>query len=294
MKLDDFKKYFAIFILSHGRADDVKTAEYLERIGYSGDWFIVIDNEDNQAGTYYAKYGDRVLMFDKKAEAELTDTGDMDDDRRVGVFARNKIQDLAIERGYKYHLQFDDDFNRVSFRYFDGEKIAYTHVEDDRTLTGVLFAMVRYMDNCPRITWLSFGLSNYYLGGTQSGNWKNRLIPKTMGSFLMRADHPIRFSMRMNDDITTCALEQSRGNLAYTIMSLYVKTTETQHQSGGMTDIYQDNGTYRKSFYSVLVGPSWAKVSRESLSHRIHHRIYFENCVPKLLSDKWKKKSTIG
>lgn len=291
MTREEFKKCFAVFILSHGRAEDVKTAKMLKERHYTGDWYIVIDNEDNQAEIYYEKYGDRVIMFDKKAVAAETDTGDLDDDRRVGVFARNKIQDLAIERGYKYHLQFDDDFQGVKYRHFADGGVRSTEV---RNLDNVFYSLVKYIDACPKITWLSFGLSSFYLGGAENNNWKRQMIPKTMGSFLMRADHPVKFSMRMNDDITTCALEQSRGNLAFTIMLYQVDTPATQHQAGGMTDIYQDNGTYRKSFYSVLVGPSWAKVSREILSHRIHHEIHFENCVPKLLSEKWKKESTIG
>lgn len=291
MTRDEFRKSFAVFILSHGRADDVKTAAMLKKQGYTGDWYIVIDNEDDQAGTYFGKYGDRVLMFDKKAVAAETDTGDLDDDRRVGVFARNKIQELAAGRGYAYHLQLDDDFKEIRYRNAEGVRIRSRKA---RNLDNVFYSLVRYMDACPKITWLSFGLSSYYLGGVKGSScWRDQMTPKTMGSFLMRASHPVKFSMRMNDDITTCALEQSRGNLAWTIMQYQVETIPTQHQDGGMTDIYKDNGTYRKSFYSVLAGPSWAVISREILSHRIHHEIRFANCVPKLLSGKWKK-ATIG
>ena len=286
MTREEFKKAFAVFILSHGRANDVKTAKTLTEQNYTGDWYIVIDNEDDQEPIYREKYGERVIVFDKKAVADRTDTGDLDDDRRVGVFARNKIQDLARDLGYKYHLQFDDDFSNVKYRYYADGNLRSKNVKN---LDDIFFSMVKYMDNCPKITWLSFGLPNYYLGGIENAKWAQQMIPKTMGSFLMRADHPVAFSMRMNDDITTCAIEQSRGNLAYTYLPLMVDTPATQHASGGMTDIYRDNGTYRKTFYSVLVGPSFAKVSRETQTHRIHHRIDFGNCVPKLLSDKWKK-----
>lgn len=287
MTREEYRKSFAVFILSHGRADDVKTVKMLETQHYAGDWYIVIDNEDKQGEIYREKYGDRVIVFDKKAVADVTDTGDLDNDRRVGVFARNKIQDLARERGYKYHLQLDDDFTNLKYRYEVDGNIKSRNCKD---IDKVFFSLVKYMDDCPRITWLSFALSNYYLGGVENPNWEKRLIPKTMGSFLMRADQPIKFSMRMNDDITTCALEQTRGALVYTVMPLQIDTPATQHAEGGMTDIYRDNGTYRKSFYSVLCGPSWAKVSREILSHRIHHKIEFSYCSPKLLSSKWQKK----
>lgn len=40
---------FAVFILSHGRAGNIKTLKALENGNYSGKWYIVIDNEDDQA-----------------------------------------------------------------------------------------------------------------------------------------------------------------------------------------------------------------------------------------------------
>ena len=44
---------FAVFILSHGRADNIKTLKMLEDGNYTGDWYIVIDNEDKTADRYY-------------------------------------------------------------------------------------------------------------------------------------------------------------------------------------------------------------------------------------------------
>ena len=61
---------FAVLILSHGRADNVITYKTLQRAGYTGRIYIVIDNEDKQADRYYQNFGDKVIMFDKAAEAE--------------------------------------------------------------------------------------------------------------------------------------------------------------------------------------------------------------------------------
>ena len=36
---------FAVFILTHGRADNVKTYKTLKRFGYTGKIYIIIDNE---------------------------------------------------------------------------------------------------------------------------------------------------------------------------------------------------------------------------------------------------------
>ena len=81
------------------------------------------------------------------------------------------------------------------------------------------------------------------------------MIPRTMTTFLMREDDIQYFHMRMNDDITTSALNGMRGKLYYTYMPLMLSVDGTQKQAGGMTEIYVDNGTYRKSFYTVMCLP---------------------------------------
>lgn len=61
------KKNFAIFILTHGRPDNVITLESLRKANYSGKTYFIIDNEDTQAQTYIDKFGaNNVFMFDKK------------------------------------------------------------------------------------------------------------------------------------------------------------------------------------------------------------------------------------
>ena len=65
---------------------------------------------------------------------------------------------------------------------------------------------------------------------------------------------------------------------------------ETQQVKGGMTDMYLGNGTYMKSFYTVLCCPSFCSVTMMGDRHyRIHHGIEWENAVPKIISDKYKK-----
>ena len=64
----------------------------------------------------------------------------------------------------------------------------------------------------------------------------------------------------------------------------------TQQNPGGLTDIYLDNGTYVKSFYSVIHEPSCVKVAlMGSNNKRIHHKINWDKCCPKILNEKWKK-----
>lgn len=279
-------KNFAVFILSHGRANKIKTVDMLKRFHYTGDWFVVIDNEDDQEELYRNKFGDHIIQFDKRDYVSKIDLGDMDTDRRVGVFARNFIQDEAERLGYECHLQLDDDFSEISIRYADNDKLQSMMITD---LDAVFDACLDLFLSTP-LTALSFALSSDYIGGVANDRFQSGMFRKTMGSFFLKAKDKVKFVMRMNDDITSCVLYGSRGKLFYSISSLQVITPATQHDAGGMTDIYKKNGTYRKSFYSVMCCPSFVKVSAMGITDfRIHHAISWNNAVPKLLSERWCK-----
>ena len=70
---------FAVFILSHGRAGNVKTYQTLINQGYTGKIYIIIDNEDDMRNAYVDKYGeDIVRVFSKKDAAVLVDPADLE------------------------------------------------------------------------------------------------------------------------------------------------------------------------------------------------------------------------
>lgn len=278
-------KDFAVFILSHGRADTISTYKALRDGGYTGRTYVVIDNEDDQEDLYRQKFGDDIIQFDKRDYLEKTDLGDLDTDRRIGVFARNFIQDEAKRLGYKFHLQLDDDVHGFTYRFAQGKVLRALHCSH---LDEVFSGMVEYMKETP-ITSLSFALSAYNMGGVD-GSIKEGMTRKTMTTFLMRADDLQYFHMRMNDDITTSLINGMRGKLYFSYLPIEVEVDKTQVKAGGMTDIYQKNGTYRKSFYSVMCCPSCVKVSAMGITdYRIHHTISWNNAVPKLLSERWCK-----
>ena len=96
---------FCVLIISHGRAGRVKTLNALERFGYSGPWYIIIDNEDSQAGDYLNCYGsDHVVVFDKPLEASRLDIADNFTGRlgrKSTVYVRNASFDIARRLGFR-------------------------------------------------------------------------------------------------------------------------------------------------------------------------------------------------
>lgn len=278
---------FCVFILSHGRADNVITLKALQKAGYTGKWFIVIDNEDEQAQNYYSTYGvDHVVMFDKLAISETFDTADTFDDRRTIVYARNACFKIAAEKNIRYFVEFDDDYNLFAHRYQVGDRLlstSTTHIDD------VFEAMLRFLESTGAIT-VAFAQGGDLIGDIDNGNFKKKLLRKAMNSFFCDTEKPFQFLGRVNEDVNTYTLLGQQGILMFTICKFMLNQKQTQSNAGGMTSTYLDNGTFVKSFYSVMYSPSCVKIAAMGDKHmRMHHRVNWDCCTPKILNQRWKK-----
>ena len=82
----------------------------------------------------------------------------------------------------------------------------------------------------------------------------------------------------------------SKGFLFLTIPILSLIQKQTQSNAGGMTDIYEDRGTYVKSFYTVIFQPSSVNVSMMKTGNaRLHHNINCKTTAPLILEEIYKK-----
>ena len=277
---------FAIFILSHGRADNMLTVKTLDRCNYTGKWYIIIDNEDKQADLYYSNFGDEhVIMFDKIEKSKSTDTMDMQDKRNIVLFARNSCHDIAKKLNLDYFLVLDDDYTEFRMRYDKEGVFSSIYVRD---LDSVIEETLEFLDTSNALT-VAFAQTGDFIGGMGSKVFKERLTRKAMNSFFCRTDKPFEFLGRINEDVNMYCTLGSRGNLIFTFADMSLNQQDTQQNKGGLTDSYLDNGTYVKSFYSVMCCPSFVKVAEMGCGHkRLHHLVDWEHGVPKIISDRFK------
>lgn len=208
-------KSFVIFILTHGRASNIKTLKTLRKVGYTGKVVLVIDNEDELEKDYYRIYGkENVYMFDKQDIAERYDQMDNFEERRTIFYARNACFEIARKLGYEYFLELDDDYTSFEYRMIQNK----------------------------------------------------RLVGRPVKTF---------------DEICNIMLD-----------FLDITQVQTQKQKGGMSEQYLDSGTFLKSFYSVMCCPSCVTVNMmggTKKTMRLHHNVSWNNCTPKIISDKYKK-----
>lgn len=279
---------FAILILTHGRPDNIKTLSSLKRAGYTGKYYIVIDNEDEKANEYYNLYGDKVIMFDKQGISDNPnyDKFDNNNNKKVIYFARNAAMEIAKDLGLKYYMQFDDDYTDFMYRYEKNGSLGSLQMKN---MDEIINHLIDFLNNTKALT-VCFSQGGDHLGGVNGGIWKTKLKRKAMNSFLVDVDRSFKFYGRINEDVNTYTMLGNRGELFFTIADIQLNQAQTQTNAGGMTDIYLDSGTYVKSFYSVICSPQAVKISMMGDTQmRIHHKVYWNYCVPKIINEKYKK-----
>lgn len=280
---------FVVFILSHGRANSLITVDSLNRCGYTGKWYIICDDEDEQLDIYKKRFGEsNILVFNKKSVLPLFDIMDNFDDDKTIVYARNICHHFASSLGYKYFLELEDDYNNFIHREPNGSKLETWYIRD---LDAVIDTYIEFLETSKCKT-VCFAQTGDFIGGvgTTGPVYREKLARKAMNSFFCKSDNPFMFIGRFNDDVNTYLKLGSIGGLFFTTVDVNLGLKVTQTQSGGLTESYLKFGTYVKSFYSVMICPSCTKIyTVGSFNKRLHHIIDWDLAVPKIISDKFKK-----
>lgn len=278
---------FCVFILTHGRPDNVVTYNTLRRSGYTGRIYLVVDDEDKTAQQYIDRYGDEVLRFCKADIQAVMDDGDNFPHRRSVIYARNACWDLARQVGAKVFVQLDDDYSSFFYRYDENHE--YASIRIHSTMDQLLSSLCGFHEDAPVLT-VALSQGGDWLGGVSNSINGPALRRKAMNSFICSIDRPFQFVGRMNDDVNTYVSIGHRGGLFFTVMAAMLSQAQTQASTGGLTELYLDYGTYVKSFYTVLYAPSCTQIGVMGDSKlRIHHKINWHNAVPVILNEKHRK-----
>lgn len=280
---------YAVFILSYGRPDNIVTIPTLRKAGYEGKIFIVVDDKDNTLEQYKSNFGEDLLVFSKDELKGSFDIMDSSDDDRCVVFARNKVYDLAREKGLDYLIVLDDDYKQFNYR-FDGNYKYITATKPIRSISKIFEYMIEFVAESP-VKCISFAQGGDFIGGKTGGMAQAvQTKRKAMNLFVFDVNRPLEFTGRINEDVNMYVRQGILGDIVLTTTQLSLEQATTQANKGGLTDIYLAKGTYVKSFYSVMASPSSVKINLMGNKHRrLHHIISWKNTVPKIVQEKHKK-----
>ena len=216
----------AVFILTHGRADNVKTYKTLRECGYTGKIYLVIDDEDEQEQRYIENYGKQVVKFCKDEYLQKSMCINPDKPRKVILYARNACFDIAKNLGITHFVEMDDDYKHFEYRTPVDGRLLTTKV---RSMDKVLDVFFDFIDNTG-IKTCAFAQGGDFIGGAATYHAIN-MKRKAMNSFFCVTDNPIDFIGSINEDVNTYVTKGNRGELFFTIGKIDLVQTTTQKNS---------------------------------------------------------------
>lgn len=282
---------FCVFIMTYGRADNVKTYKTLmeyENSTFNQDMYFICSDDDKHLQDYIDKFGERVLVFNKKAMIPYLDKGDNFDRYGVILYARNICFSFASQLGYRYFVELDDDYDIFSQRiFYDNEKLMMKKLTDYDKLFDIHLDFLKSTP-CKTITMAQHG---DFIGGVGNSNAVRGHQRKVMNSFFCDIENPFTFDGTINEDVNYYTQSGRLGILNFNLFGFSLNQESTQQSAGGMTEGYLDGGTYLKSFYSVLYSPSAVKIGYIGVGEnkRLHHKVNGNASYAKILDEKYSK-----
>lgn len=276
------KNNFAIFIISHERANNQFTYEALKKSGYTGNIYIIVDDSDEQLELYKKKYPKEIIIFNKDEMLKKgIDTVDNFNNKKTALIPSNYCFELAKEKGLKFFLKIDDDIKSFNYRYEENSKLKSKPINN---MDGVISLFIEYLENT-KIDCLAFGNAGGYIGGL-NGKFSEKVSRNIAGSFLFKTDTDIRFIGTRQEDFNTIAKYTPRGKLFFEILDVCICTSKRNENSGGCSTDYKNAGMYTVNFYSIIVGPSFTKmICKEDFTVKRNYNAL----EPKILNERWKK-----
>lgn len=277
-----------ILILSHGRADNVKTWALLDKRRSNLERKIVVDDEDEQLDEYRKRFGDNVIVFSKSNYMAKSDTFAPRSDRPRGIVlpARNACPDIAAALGWDYFIELDDDYDNIDTRYIDGGKLKSRNLEN---VDDAFTEMAKFLEKSGTDV-IALAQGGDFIGGAKSTGATTVFMRKMMNVYCFRTSTDIRFYGYLNEDLTASVVHGMRGDLILTYTKKEIHQTKTQEAKGGLTEEYCRNGTYAKSMCSAIAAPSCVSIRMMGDGHyRMHHNVRWRNAAVKVIRGAWKK-----
>lgn len=278
---------FAVFITTHERPKTQKTLNWLLESGYSGRYYLVIDDMDKSKDEYLQMYGnDIVLCFDKLKYWENSDTFNNKQHLAAVLYARQFVEDTAREMRLTAFLVLDDDIDRFSARMpKDGKLKRVKRINADRFINAYVDFLLG-----GALASISPGTQNMYL----DKQTLQKFPRKGSNAFFRNVKIPINWVSAMNEDLITCVEKNKIGVMMCSALQTCCEAAKsgTGTADGGMAQIYAAMSDYERAFYMVMADPARSylklvKNKKTGMNMRIARE--WAGGDPMIISERWKK-----
>lgn len=280
-------KDFAIFILTHGRPDNQYTIHALDKAGYTGRYYLVLDDTDETIQDYIDLYGaDKIWIFDKNHYINTSEVGTNNPLYKCILYAKNAVEDIAEHMGLKSFVIADDDIIRFRHRFIEDDKLKSVEACN---LDAILEAYNEYLFDTDMTT-LGFGNTYVYLGGLKNFDVQTLSSKRIVYNFILRnTAHKVVWSSEMNEDSITPILQSLSGQIWFQLYYVQFDMKACRAGAdGGMSDTYKQMGLFKQYAHFLLYTPSSVKLIDRfgSYTHSFSKNATFQ----KIISDDFKRR----
>lgn len=272
------KNNYAIFIISHGRAENLLTMLALEKSNVKSNVYIIIDNLDAQKEKYFELYEDKVIVFDKEKMLKKTDTMDNFHNLSSAVYARNFCFELAKKLKVDYFICLDDDIKYFCNRYDNQGSLSRSEIKD---IDDVFNIYIDYMQKA-NITCIGFGNEGGYIGGV-FGKFAKGFGRTANQAMIIKTNSDIKYLGTQNEDFNICCRYFEK--IFMEIYKISIFTPKRGTNEGG--NDYGLSNEYCSNFYSVMLAPSCNKIKLGKNSAILKRK--WNMLLPEIVSEVYKK-----
>ena len=283
---------FAVFILTHGRPRKQRSLNTLLRDGYTGRYYLVVDNLDTTLFEYQQLYGDKVLVFDKNEYVQKTETALSPPLTKFVVFARNAAEDFARELNCKFFGLFDDDLIHFRHRYLDNGRLKSAEIcNADEVIESIL----EYMEQAS-ISTTSFGIASQYIGGSLNKRIytpNDPYLRMCFNAYFRNAKFEVNWQPNIQEDRITSIYYGRAGQIWLQLLQIELDSAPLYGKtSGGSSDVYNSVSRFLPVFFSTVYFPDTHVVNcyHGQFTPKINKRDYI---CGKIVSDRYKKDANI-
>ena len=279
---------FAVFICTHGRPNKQATLRSLLNAGYTGAWYLVLDDTDNSIQQYIDNYGvEHIIVFDKNYYINnCSDTGDNVGHYKCILYAKNAVEDIAKSMKLKSFMLSDDDIVNLRFRTYNNGKFGTVHITD---IDSVIDAYIDYVLSC-NITTIGFGapISIIRFGYEDERSICYCRTPYQI--YIRNSSKPVDWIGWYGEDNITMLLDESRGAYWSSFPYMQYDTIEVgTNDKGGMAQEYKNNDSFKLAFNIKRALPSCMNV-RANKKYTKFLTVLSRRCAfPLLISDKYRR-----
>lgn len=278
---------FAVFILSHKRADRVETYDTLRKGGYSGKIYVVVDNQDPMLERYQERFLDDVLVFDKQTYIDSSETLETTRMKSSAVYARNAIEQYAKDFELDVFGMFDDDVVNMRYRWVEEETVRSLSVRGG--LDSVFEYYGQYMLDTD-IACTSFPFTMFYVSGVHDLDKRITECRHTYQIHIRNVHKPVEWIGIINHDTISQLLTMKLGYIWWSIPHLVFDAKPMNKESGGLKEVYDALKDFDMAFLAVIACPDCCKITTSNGQRstlQIKENKYAS--YPMIVSQRYKK-----